>query len=71
MNSVKKRQERLIEITVDGKIEADEVADFIEIQEELEKISITVEALQLWAEQKLSSGEIDMVAYRDAKKKTH
>ena len=71
LNSVKKRQERLIEITVDGKIEADEVADFIEIQEELEKISITVEALQLWAEQKLSSGEIDMVAYRDAKKKTH
>lgn len=71
LNSVKKRQERLIEITVDGRIEADEVADFIEIQEELEKISITVEALQLWAEQKLSSGEIDMTAYRAAKKKTN
>ena len=71
LNSVKKRQERLIEITVDGKIEADEVEDFIEIQDELEKISITVEALQLWAEQKLSSGEIDMTAYRSAKKKTH
>lgn len=71
LNSVKKRQERLIEITVDGRIEADEVADFVEIQEELEKISITVETLQLWAEQKLSSGEIDMTAYRAAKKKTH
>lgn len=68
LNSVKKRQERLIEITVDGKIEADEVEDFIAIQEELEKISITVEALQLWAEQKLSSGEIDLTAYRTAKK---
>jgi len=71
LNSVKKRQERLIEITVDGRIEADEVEDFIEIQEELEKISITVEALQLWAEQKLSSGEIDLAAYKAAKKKTY
>ena len=69
LNSVKKRQERLIEITVDGRIEANEVEDFIEIQEELEKVSITVEALQLWSEQKLASGEIDMVAYEAMKKK--
>ena len=68
LNSIKKRQERLIEITVDGRIEAYEVKDFIEIQEELEKISITVETLQLWAEQKLSSGEIDIEAYKAAKK---
>ena len=32
------RQERLIEITVDGIIEAEEVEDFLLIQEELEKI---------------------------------
>lgn len=69
LNSVKKRQERLIEITVDGIIEANEVEDFIEIQEELEKVSITVEALQLWSEQKLASGEIDMAAYKAMKKK--
>lgn len=69
LNSVKKRQERLIEITVDGIIEADEVEDFLLIQEELEKISITVETLQLWSEQKLAAGEIDMAAYNAAKKK--
>lgn len=69
LNSVKKQQDRLIEITADGKIQADEVEDFIHIQEELERISITVEALQLWAEKKLSSGEIDMAAYNNAKKK--
>ena len=69
LNSVKKRQERLIEITVDGRIEANEVKDFIEIQEELEKVSITVEALQLWSEQKLASGEIDIAAYEAMKKK--
>lgn len=67
LNSVKKRQERLIEITADGMIEADEVEDFIDIQEELEKISITVETLQLWSEQKLASGEIDLTAYTTAK----
>ena len=69
LNSVKKRQERLIEITANGFIEKEEVEDFIEIQDELEKLSITVETLQLWAEQKLASGEIDLQAYNAAKKK--
>ncbi|MBP3870339.1 MAG: helix-turn-helix transcriptional regulator [Faecalicoccus sp.] len=69
LNSVKKRQERLIEITVDGQIEAEEIEDLITIQEELEKISITVETLQLWVENKLASGDIDMEAYTAAKSK--
>lgn len=69
LNSIKKRQERLIEITADGKIEADEVEDFIMIQEELEQISITVETLQLWSEQKLASGDIDIDAYNAVKNK--
>lgn len=69
LNSVKKRQERLIEITADGKIEKDEVEDFIMIQEELERISITVETLQFWSEQKLASGEIDLDAYNAAKQR--
>lgn len=69
LNTVKKRQERLIEITADGRIEKDEVEDFIRIQEELERISITVETLQLWSEQKIASGEIDMEAYNAAKKR--
>ena len=69
LNVLKKQQERLIEITADGIIEKEEVADFVKIQEELEKISITVEALQLWAEQKVAAGEIDLEAYNAAKKK--
>ena len=69
LNSIKNKQERLIEITVDGIIGKDEVEDFIEIQEELERMSITVETLQLWLEQKLASGDIDMNAYIAAKKK--
>ena len=67
LNSVKKRQERLIEISADGRIEADEIEDFIQIQNDLEKISITVESLQLWSEQKIATGEIDLEAYNKAK----
>ena len=50
LNSMGKKKERLIEITVDGKITGDELEDFIYIQEELERISIAVETLQLWSE---------------------
>ena len=63
LNSMHKKQERLIEITADGRIEGDEIKDFIHIQEELEKISITVETLQLWSEQMLADGTIDIEAY--------
>ena len=64
LNCVSREKERLIEITADGKIERDEIDDFIRIQEELEKISITVETLQLWAEKMLVNGIIDPDAYR-------
>ena len=63
LNSVQKRKDRLIEITADGVISGDEIADFVLIQEELEKISITVETLQLWAERMLATGAIDTEAY--------
>lgn len=68
LNSMQRRQERLIEITSDGVIEDEEIHDFIAIQEELEKISVTVETLQLWVEQKLASGDIDRDFYHKAKK---
>ncbi len=63
LNSMKKRQERLIEITADGVIENDELEDFIHIQKELERISITVESLQLWTERMLATGKIDIKQY--------
>ncbi len=63
LNAMKGKQERLIEITVDGKVDGEEIKDFVHIQEELEKISITVEALQLWSEQMLAEGKIDEEAY--------
>ena len=65
LNSVNKRKERLIEITVDGTISEDEIEDFVVIQQELEKISIAVETLQLWSEQMLAKGLIDVDKYNE------
>ena len=67
LNSMNKKKERLIEITADGRISGDELADFILIQEELERISITVETLQLWAERMLATGIIDDELYQTYK----
>ena len=64
LNSMQKRQERLIEITADGMIENDELADFIDIQRGLERISVTVETLKLWTEQMLVNGKIDIDRYK-------
>ncbi len=67
LNSIDKRKERLIEITCDGKIDRDEIDDFIRIQQELEHISITVEVLQFWVEKILANGCIDQVLYKQRK----
>ena len=64
LNSMQKEKDRLIEITVDGKISGDELADFVAIQEQLEKISVAVETLQLCSERMLATGAIDPEQYR-------
>ena len=67
LNAVGKQKERLIEITVDGRISNDELRDFVAIQEELERISIAVETLQLWSERMLATGAIDIEQYNALK----
>ena len=69
LNSMNKRKERLIEITADGVVNGDELDDFIRIQKELERISITVETLQLWSERMLATGAIDPEQYRSCLRK--
>lgn len=67
LNSMKKSQERLIEITADGVIDDEELKDFVFIQKELEKISITVESLQLWTEQMVANEKINIEKYNALK----
>lgn len=67
LNTMNSQRERLIEITVNGTIDDDEIADFVGIQEDLERISVTVETLQLWCERMLANGVINEDKYKEFK----
>ncbi len=58
-NSLEKEKNRLIEITVDGKIAADEMKDFVRIQKIVNHISMAADAMRLWIDQNIASGNID------------
>lgn len=59
LNNLEKQKNRLIEISVDGKITEDEYADFKEIQKNLQEISMAVNTLQLWLQKTIAEGEAD------------
>ena len=67
LNSMQRKQERLIEITEDGEISDEELKDFIQIQKELDRISMTVTTLKLWSEQQLAIGNISREKYEALK----
>lgn len=53
MNALEKEKDRLIDITVDGKISEDEKEDFIRIRDTLDKMAITIDSLKLWVDRSL------------------
>lgn len=59
LNMLTKKKDRLIEITVDGEITEDEIPDFLKIQEELEKMSLAIDSLELWVNNTIANGKID------------
>ncbi|MCI5740708.1 MAG: helix-turn-helix transcriptional regulator [Lachnospiraceae bacterium] len=59
LNNLAKRKERLVEITVDGEITEDEISDFVVIQEELDKMSLIIDSLNLWVSNTIASGKLD------------
>lgn len=48
LNELEKQKNRLIEITVDGKIENDEKRDFDKIKKQLDEMSKTIQSLTIW-----------------------
>lgn len=70
LNALEKRKNRLIEITVDGQITEDEFPDFTAIQEQLAKISMSVDTLQLWVEKTIADGKIDKDLFEQYKQET-
>lgn len=63
LNELDKEKDDLMKITSDGKIDNIEIEKFINIQDELEKISLTVNTLKQWSEEMLISGAIDRNTY--------
>lgn len=68
VNAMKNRQDRLIEIAADGAITDEELLDFIQIREELSRISVSAQALTLWTEKMMAEGKIDIARYEKLKK---
>lgn len=58
LNKLTREKERLIEITVDGELTDDEIPDFIKIREELEKMALAIDSLELWIDNTIASGKI-------------
>ncbi len=69
LNSIEKDKNRFIEISSDGVITEDEYADFAMIQDKLEKISVTADALQLWVRNKIAEGHINEEKLAEYRKK--
>lgn len=59
LNTLSKKKERLIEMTVDGEISPDEMPDFLALQDELEKMAIVIDSLNLWIDNSIANGKLD------------
>lgn len=68
LNSIDNDKNRLIEISADSKITEDEFTDFVNIQDKLNKISMTADSLQLWIRNRIAAGDIDESKLADATK---
>ena len=58
LNRMNKEKDRLLEIVEDGQVTPDEYNDFFEIKKTLEKISLSVDTLQLWVDKSIADGTI-------------
>ena len=58
LNKLTKEKDRLVEITVDGEISSDEIADFRQIRSDLEKMSMTIDSMQMWISNMIAEGKV-------------
>lgn len=68
LNTLNKNKDRLIDITADGVITEDEFPDFVRIRNQLDNMSMTLDAMKLWVENTIASGGIDaekLNSYKD------
>ncbi len=58
LNKLTRQKERLIEITVDGKLSPEELPDFMKIKDDLEKMALVIDSLNLWLDETLMAGDL-------------
>ncbi len=59
LNNLTSEKDRLIDITVDGVISDSEINDFARICNELQRISMTVDSINLWINTMAAEGKLD------------
>jgi len=59
LNVCCREKDRLIDIAADGRISAAERKEFRAIQKNLNALSLTVDALKLWADHAVATGELE------------
>lgn len=58
LNKLTREKDRLIEITVDGELSEDELPDFVKIKDELEKMALAIDSLNLWIDNTIATGKM-------------
>ena len=58
VNRLSGQKDRLLEIAEDGAISSDEMEDFQDIRETLDRLQVSVSTLQLWLEEQMAHGEL-------------
>lgn len=69
LNTINPLTTRLIEISRDGIISDDEIPDFAVIQNNLEQVSLAVNALHFWVERTISENNINIELLQEWRKK--
>ena len=69
LNEINVHTQRLIQIAKDGEISTDEIKDFAQISNELDEISLAVDALNLWVERTAGENRLDLALLHAEKEK--
>ena len=59
LNRLTQQKARLVEITVDGAITPDEMDDFKSIKKDLDRMSMTIDSMQLWLDNMITDGKLN------------
>ena len=69
LNAMENEKNRLIEISVDGKITEEELKDFARIQNMVNQISMAADAMNLWLEKNIAAGDVDQSTFEEIRNK--